>query len=164
MSEETAQTPASEAAEKPRRGRPPKDKAAGPTETGTGKPKVKRAGKRKEKTSPEELSALANNLYGIHAMLSQAMGMPEMMLDAQSATILATGISRMQDEFDVSVSGKTGAVIAFVGSMALVYVPRVMAIKDRVEKAQAKKRSEQHVEAEYSVVTTTDNEQPVNAG
>lgn len=134
-----------EAAQAPkRRGRPPKERPAGEGEPTAPQhpgekpqPKRGRKPKAKAKATPEELETLAESLYGIHAVLAKALSMPELMLDAQASRTLAVGVSRMQEEFGFEVSGKTGAVLAFLGAAAMVYVPRVIAIKARVHAQQA---------------------------
>lgn len=161
MSEEQ-NTPQEEMTQQPkRRGRPPKERPAGEGEPAAPQqpgekpqPKRGRKPKAKAKTTPEDLETLAQSLYGIHAVLAQALSMPELMLDAQGSRTLAAGVSRMQEEFGFEVSGKTGAVLAFLGAAAMVYVPRVIAIKARVqaEKArQAQARAEGAIDADFAV-------------
>lgn len=170
---EKEESPQSEIPPEPkRRGRPPKERpaddgAAGATATGPSekpKPKGRPKGKRKEKTSPEELDALAHSLFGIHAVMAQALSIPELMLDAQGARTLAAGVSRMQEEFGFEVSGRTGAVLAFLGAAAMVYVPRVIAIKARVATQKASERqarAEEAIDADF-VMQTESNDTPGN--
>lgn len=169
MSDESI-SPEQEPVQPKRRGRPPKERPAVEGEPAASqqpgeKPQPKRGRKPKHKTkstSPEELETLAQSLYGIHAVMAQALSMPELMLDATASRTLAAGVSRMQEEFGFEVSGKTGAVLAFLGAAAMVYVPRVIAIKARVQtqKArQAQEKADGAIDADFAVSPGT-NETP----
>jgi hypothetical protein len=96
----------------PRRGRPP--------------------GSRKTITG-EEINALAQQIQGLHIMASMATGIPELQLTPNDAVLLANGILAVSKEYGLAISGKTAATLQLLGACAMVYVPRLIAVKQRAD-------------------------------
>jgi hypothetical protein len=96
----------------PRRGRPP--------------------GSRKTITG-EEINALAQQIQGLHIMAAMATGFPELQLTPNDAVLLANGILAVSKEYGMTISGKTAATLQLLGACAMVYVPRLIAVKQRAD-------------------------------
>lgn len=126
--ETAAETPP-ETEPKRRRGRPPKD--AGAT-TGERKEGPKKTASRKA----EDTDALAHQLVGLHQFAALATGLQELVISEKEGQMLAKGVNAVADEYGLSLSGKTGAALQLIAAAAMIYVPRGLMIKARVEKAR----------------------------
>lgn len=115
---------------KKRRGRPKKDATLNETPAeGDDKPKRKYA--KRKKFDDESKSALARQIAGIHQMLAIMGGLPEMVLSDNECIMLADSVGTVAMEYNLSLSGKTGAMIQLLGTAAFIYLPRFSAINRR---------------------------------
>ena len=99
-----------------------------------------------------EASALAKQVEGLHSLMALAMGIPELQLQPAEAEMLGGAIAQVCDEYDFSLSGKTGALLQLLAAAAMVYAPRVIAVGARVKHAQAVAKA-----ARLSIVAGTDH-------
>lgn len=111
------------AADAPRRGRP----------SGKKKGKVQFTG--------EDLNTLAKQVFGLHQIAALATGIPELAIREEEATMLGGAIATVAQEYDLEMSGKTGAMLQLIAVCGMVYIPKFAALKTRV--AQAKAQREQ---------------------
>lgn len=123
------------------RGRPPKNSAGetgpqkedagGTTSTSTAKPRKAKGGK-------VDASQLAKQLIGLHELACMATGnqFPELRISGDEANMLAGGISSVCEHYDLSIDGKTGAFLNLFAAAAMVYAPRIMSIRNRVNAAR----------------------------
>ena len=138
--------------EKPRRGRPPGSKnrvreeipqtSASVTpiqieapKRGPGRP----AGS--GKSSPRkgvDTKALAKQLEFFHAIAARVTKFDDLQIDSEEAEMLADSIATLMREYDVTMSGKTAALLGMLGSAAIVYGPRYMMIREQIQKRQPK--------------------------
>lgn len=133
--EESETGPEAQQAEPPpsepkRRGRPPgsgkKAAGAGPS-SGPKRTASKRA---------DDISAMAKQIEGLHKFAAIATGIPEAVISSTEAEMLATALNAVAEEYGLSLGGKTGAALQLFGAAAMVYVPRVLSVKARAEKAR----------------------------
>lgn len=124
---------------KPRRGRPPAT-AKSTSEAKATAPKA-RAPRKKAAPANEPIDpdTLAKQLQGVHVMVAMLTQAPEMQLSDAESVELAKAVSGVCAEYNLSLNGKTGALIQLLGAGAMVYLPRIMAIKQRKAKEQAEK-------------------------
>ena len=124
---------------KPRRGRPPASEKVG--DTGTPKTTAPRTRAPRKKAEPVndhiDPGTLAKQLQGVHVMVAMLTQSPEMQLSEPESIELAKAVSGVCAEYNLSLNGKTGAMIQLLGAGAMVYLPRIMAIKQRKAQEQA---------------------------
>lgn len=83
-----------------------------------------------------DATALGNQLVGIHALAAMITGIPECQIQPQEGTALAEAVVAVCQEYNLSLSGKTGAGIQLFAAAAMIYMPRVLHYKSRVSQAQ----------------------------
>lgn len=123
------------------RGRPPKNP---PGETGpqkedpSGTSTTSTAKPRKAKGGKIDTVNLAKQLVGLHELACMATGnqFPELRIREDEAQMLAGGISSVCEHYDLSIDGKTGAFLNLFAAAAMVYAPRIMSIRHRVNAAR----------------------------
>lgn len=94
---------------------------------------IKRGPGRPRKSAPAfDVSAMAEQIKGLHLIAAMATNIPELVLDDKSAQMLAQGIGAVTKEYGLDLSGKTGAALQLFGAAAIIYVPRFIAMKKRV--------------------------------
>lgn len=103
--------------------------------TATAKKPGRTAGKSGKGTM--DPAALGNQLVGIHALAAMFTQIPELQLQPQEGNALAQAVINVCQEYDLSLSGKTGAGIQLLAAAAMIYAPRLMHYKARVTQAQA---------------------------
>lgn len=90
---------------------------------------------RPKKSAPvyddEAKGKLAKNLQGLHVMGAMILQFPELALADQEAEMLADGLIKVSNEYGLELSGKTGAAIQLLGAAAMIYWPRLIALKQR---------------------------------
>jgi hypothetical protein len=122
---------------KKRRGRPKKTDAQSETDIPVDdKPKRKYA--KRKKFDDEDKSNLARQLVGIHQMIAITGGLPEMIISDTEAIMMANALTSVATEYNLSLSGKTGAMIQLLGTAAFIYVPRMSAINRRKRTTEPK--------------------------
>lgn len=94
-------------------------------------PKVEKPKPRAKKSEANALD-LGQNLVGIHHMIVMVTGMPEMAIHEKEGEALAKGILAISEEYGLALDGKTGASLQFFGALAMIYGPRVYAIRQRI--------------------------------
>lgn len=153
--------------EKRGRGRPRKDGAAAPVSpseasaasTGPGRPKSSAKKKGKISFDGDSLATLAKQVQGLHQLVALATGIPELQLREEEAQMLGGAIAAVCEEYDLSLSGKTGAMLQLAAAAAMVYAPRFAIVTQRVKQQQAAARQK----ADLRVVGGTDGTQAPNA-
>lgn len=126
------------------RGRPRKDggPAAPVSPSEAAAASASKAG-RKPKIKPAKMdsNALAKQVQGLHQLAALATGIPEFQLHDAEALMLGDAIANVCEEYDLSLSGKTGAFLQLIAAAAMVYVPRVEIIGRRVKEKKAQQRA-----------------------
>src|SRR5690349_15268978 len=125
-----------------RRGRPPgSGKKQGGDETPNAVPGgdstggAKRGPKKRGKTfNADDLVNLATQIKGLHVLGAMMTGIPELQLHDKEAEMLAGGVVAVAKEYNLDISGKTGAMIQLAAACAAIYVPRLIMVKARVAK------------------------------
>lgn len=126
-------------APKKRRGRPPKNPELKEQSTASGESKPKRAyTKKSERVTFDSDSArkLAKQLEGIHLMVASITKLNELCISDTESMMLAQSLQTMSAEYNLSLDGKTGATIQLVATCAMIYVPRVIVINNKIKQAQ----------------------------
>ena len=153
------------APEKRGRGRPRKDAAAAPVSpseaSAANGSKAKPVPKKKGKVTfdTESLGTLAKQVEGLHQLVALATGIPELQVRHEEAAMLSTAIAAVCEEYDLSLSGKTGALLQLAAAAAMVYAPRFGMVMQRVKQQQAAARQR----ADLRVVGGTDGADPAHA-
>lgn len=122
------------------RGRPKGSGGAAPVSpsaAGAAATKAKPGRPKKNARVSVDASALAKQIQGLHAIAALGTGIPEFNLQDSEAEMLGQAVSAVCEEYDLSLSGKTGAALQLLAAAAMVYAPRVMMIKARVALANA---------------------------
>jgi len=114
------------------RGRPKKEATgeAPKKETAASTP---RSSKKKEAQQIDP-GKLGSQLVGIHqlAVIMTGNQFPELALEPREGEALATAICGVCEHYNLSIDGKTGAFIQLLGVAAMIYAPRVMSIRHRM--------------------------------
>lgn len=138
-----------------RRGRPfgsrsrePLQEQSAPTPGSAGSAQGSENKPRKRRAKPVDLDELAKKIQGIHGMIALMTGLPEVAVSDMESKMLATAMSDMSREYGLEVSGKTAATIQLVGTAAIIYMPRVGAIKAKIDAAKRKHAQSQPIEGE----------------
>lgn len=137
-----------------KRGRPPKN----PPANGEANPvseseaAVKgRPGRPKKKGkvnfTGDDLSVLAKQVEGLHQLMALATGIPELAIKTEEAQLLGGAIAQVAQEYDLEMSGKTGAMLQLIAVCGMIYVPKFGALKSRIaeNKAQREQKVALHV-------------------
>jgi hypothetical protein len=117
---------------------PPKDETVKEEVIGDEKPK--RTYNRKKKAggvdvfSPEAISNLSKQIEGLHIIGAQMSGIPEIALSGADSQALAMSIIAVCSQYDLSIDGKTGALLQLLGTTSFIYLPRYFAFKNRTTK------------------------------
>lgn len=132
------ETPDTEPPVRRRRGRPPKNPDAAlnketPAAGAKRGPKPKAA---KKVYTSSEIELMGKQLCGLHIMVAQISGMPEMAISDQESLILAQSIVNVADQYDLALDGKTGAALQLAMTAAMIYGPRALSIRARKMQAQ----------------------------
>ena len=138
------QTPSGEPPKK-RRGRPPGSGKKTPEQIeggGTEAPASKPSN-RKASTSNEQRALMGKQLVGIHKLAAMVTGLPELMINDVEGDMLAHAVANICDEYGLAVDGKTGATLQLLGTAAMIYGPRAIAVMQRAhaEKQQRQQNS-----------------------
>lgn len=131
------------------------------TENTADSPQEQPRQQRKRKASVDA-SALAKQLRGIHALAAKLLPIPGpdgtklLELSDVEATQLAEAVAGVAKEYDLELSGKTGAAIQLFGVAAMVYGPRIYVIQQmRVYGQRQKAAAEQAARAQDPSVVDT---------
>lgn len=80
-------------------------------------------------------TALAKQLQGLHTLGAMLTGIPEMQILPEEAALLADAVKNVAEEYDLELSGKTGAAIQLLATAAMIYVPRLLQVRQRAMQA-----------------------------
>ena len=129
-------------------GRPPKTAPVSPSEAAAaGSAPAKKPGRPKKGVSfsGDDLASMAKQVQGLHQIAALATGIPELVLQKEEAEMLGVAIARVCEEYGLSLSGKTGALLQLAAAGAMIYAPRLAAVAQRVKQAQDTRRRGLHV-------------------
>lgn len=109
----------------------------------------------RRRKSTVDASALAKQLRGIHSLAAKLLPIPGpdgtklLELSDIEATQLAEAVAGVAKEYDLELSGKTGAAIQLFGVAAMVYGPRIYVIQQmRMYGARHKQQEEDNARAQ----------------
>ena len=115
-----------------------------PQRRGRGRPKGSTTGAKKEATkAPPKKRAestkldtekLGKQIVGLHMLVAQVTGLPEAVISESEGKVLAESLDAFCAEYGLALTGKTGAAVQMFGAAAMIYAPRVMAVKFRAAK------------------------------
>lgn len=120
-----------DAVEKRGRGRP--KKVAVEVDTVDSTPVAKPAPKPKKKRVEVNREELSRKLKGWHDIGAMLMRTPELRLDDDESEMLVDSFLTLAAEYDIELSGKTAAWIGMIGTAGMVYVPRAIVIKNKID-------------------------------
>lgn len=136
------------------RGRPPANAALQAQQIPEGSaPKVDKP-KPRAKKNEADAASLGKQICGVHQMVAMMTGMPEMVIAPEEGEMLAKGIMGIADEYGLALDGKTGASLQLFACAAMVYAPRVFAIRNRL--TQQKQLANQSQPAQVEGATQFD--------
>lgn len=133
-----------------RRGRPPGSKNKVQESPDSPKPVNIDANQEKRRGRPPgsgtkkvvDKSALSKQLLFAHAVAAKITGIDDIAIDAGEAEILSSSIATLMQEYDIALSGKTAAMLGMIGSLAIVYGPRIVLINEKIKQTKARKQAE----------------------
>lgn len=102
-----------------------------------GRPK----GSGSKKIEPIDSEILSKQIAGLHMMIAQISQIPEIMISEEESKMLASSVALVCDEYDLNLSGKTGAFLQLMASAAVIYLPRVPVIQQRVREKRDMKNA-----------------------
>lgn len=128
---------------KKRRGRPPKSERLEEQSTSSAQSTPKRTYTKKATNNRPTFDSdstlkLAKQIAGIHLMVASMTQLGELQINDTEAMMLAQSIQTVSAEYDLSLSGKTGAFLQLMATAAMVYVPRVLVINAKIKAAKNK--------------------------
>lgn len=94
-------------------------------------------GRKSAKSGLIDAGALGQQLVGIHALAAMMLQIPELQLTPPEGDGLAKAVIAVCQEYNLSLSGKTGAGIQLFAAAAMIYAPRLLHYKSRIHQAQA---------------------------
>lgn len=137
--EEIIEAPEVESGEAPRikrgRGRPRKEASVTPLNPDAAA-EEKPNRRRTKKSFDREL--FAKQIMGAHFAAATFLNAPEMIIQSDEALALADSMSNMAACYEIQISERASALLTLAGTMAMIYVPRIIAIKSRVRSDAAK--------------------------
>lgn len=101
---------------------------------------AKSAASRKSYTQAD-MGAMAQQLQGLHMMAAATTGLGELQLSDKESIALAGAIVNISEQYDLSIDGKTGALIQLLGTAAMIYAPRFLSVNARIKAAKAARNS-----------------------
>lgn len=139
---ETPQPEITAPAERRGRGRPRKDSLpppVSPADASSSEPTKPKARKAKAtKFDSDSLGKLAKQIEGLHHLIALATGIPELQVQPNEAAMLGGAIANVCEEYDLSLSGKTGALLQLAAAAAMIYAPRFSLVTARIKENQRK--------------------------
>jgi len=103
------------------------DGDSGPAKPGR---KPGRPSKDSAKTSMDP-GKLGAQLVGIHQLLAMFTQTPELQLSPEQGQALGAAVVNVCNEYDLNISGKTGAMVQLLATSAMIYAPMLMAVRFR---------------------------------
>lgn len=122
--------------------------AAQQIEAGGEKNAKKESGTKKTASGPRksytqaDMGQMAKQLQGLHLMAATLTQLGELQISDGEAVALAGAIVNISEQYELSIDGKTGALIQLVGTAAMIYAPRFLAVNQRIKAAKAARNSE----------------------
>lgn len=118
---------------------------ATPTARKRGRPRgsTNATGNRARKTTQrkaQDAKDLAKNIQGVHGIIAVTTGLHELQINEAEAETIATALQAVCDEYGFELSGKTGAAVQLFAAAGMVYVPRILVIKARMDAERAKNK------------------------
>lgn len=139
------EAPADQPPIKRKRGRPRKDGSTGAPQVegidGSSLPPRPTRAKKKQAYSAEDVKMMGKQIAGLHIVVSQMTGIPELQIQEAEGQMLAQSIVNVCDQYDLAIDGKTGAFIQLIGVAGIVYAPRFMHFRSRMAKAEQEKKA-----------------------
>lgn len=128
------------------RGRPPGSRSAGPLPPEQPVPPESAAPGEEPRTRRRRKQALdkdavAQEVFKAHILIAKWTKQPLLQVDENEARILASAIDALCREFDIELSGKSGAVTQVIYALLIVYGPRIPAFQEVMERAKRAARS-----------------------
>jgi len=100
-------------------------------------PQANKPGRKPNKKAAPTGEALGKQLVGIHALAAMFLQIPEVQITEQEGVTLGNAVVAVCEEYNLSVSGKTGAAIQLLAAAAMIYAPRAFVIKARIDQNRA---------------------------
>lgn len=149
---EPAASPEPQVTAPKKRGRPaknpPADGVAAPV-SDDGKNTGVKPGRPKKKGkvhfTGDDISSLGKQIQGLHHIAAIATGIPELAVSEDEAQMLGGALATVAQEYDLELSGKTGAMLQLLAVCGMIYVPKFITLKKRVTEAQARHKANLHV-------------------
>ena len=101
-------------------------------------PGAKRGRKPAAPKTKRDLSGIVVPLVGIHFMLAQMSGLPDLAIDEGEATTIASALSNLTEYYKVKIDGKQGAILGLIYALAVVYGPRIYTITRAIREEREK--------------------------
>jgi hypothetical protein len=131
--------PPSDTPPKKRRGRPPKNAAsigAEPVGDTGADVRPSKAKTRRASYSSTDVDAMGKQLVGIHLILVQLTGIPELQITGDEGKALAQSVVNIANQYDLEIDGKTGAAIQLFATAAMIYGPRAFHYRARMSQGR----------------------------
>lgn len=99
-----------------------------------------------------DVKAMGKQLVGLHALAYAATGIPECAINDQEGEMLAGGVAAVCEQYNLAISGKTGAMLQLFAAAAMVYGPRYVSLQRRMAQARKAHDENRTVDGESRVV------------
>jgi len=90
---------------------------------------------RKKKRKQIGFESMAKQIQGLHGFVAISTGIPELLLSEDESKLLAEAAVNFANEFDITINPKIVAGLQLFGACAIVYGPRILALKKRAAEA-----------------------------
>ncbi len=123
-----------------KRGRPkgsrnlPKDAPSGTQDA----PNAERPKRRKGASRAADIDQLAQRISGYYQLAAVMMQSPEMLVSDAQARALAVATTDLSDELGVQIGGRFAVIATFIGTVAVINVPKFVVISQRLKASRAK--------------------------
>lgn len=129
---------------KKRRGRPPKNPmlTEGVPSGSAKSASTARASKAKGKYTPGDLQAMAKQMVGVHMLVATMTGIPEAIISEEEGIAMASAINNIAEQYDLAIDGKTGASLQLFATAAMIYAPRALMFRKRIQEERVRSQSQ----------------------
>lgn len=118
--------------------------------------------RRKHTPKPEQVEANAKQIFGVHQVLAGMFAIPELALTREECVALSEQALETSAAFGIDelLESKWFSLVAFVGTLGMVYFPRFNMLRERLAREQAQRDAARTVDG---VVVDGPAPQPVQA-
>lgn len=111
-------------------------------------PSANKPGRKPGKKAAPSGEALGKQLVGIHALAAMFLQIPEVQISEAEGVQLGSAIVAVCEEYNLSITGKTGAAIQLFAAAAMIYAPRAFVVKARIDSQRTAQEAARNANAQ----------------